>query len=79
MTTQKPFVPELLSPAGSLKNMRYAFAYGADAVTRASHVTVFVFVTTSLTTKTYKLVSTKLMLKAKSYMLYVTFSRITLN
>ncbi|WP_096618840.1 prephenate-dependent tRNA uridine(34) hydroxylase TrhP [Candidatus Enterovibrio altilux] len=25
-------VPELLSPAGSLKNMRYAFAYGADAV-----------------------------------------------
>jgi len=30
MTT--PFKPELLSPAGSLKNMRYAFAYGADAV-----------------------------------------------
>ena len=25
-------IPELLSPAGSLKNMRYAFAYGADAV-----------------------------------------------
>lgn len=25
-------LPELLSPAGSLKNMRYAFAYGADAV-----------------------------------------------
>jgi putative protease len=24
--------PELLSPAGSLKNLRYAFAYGADAV-----------------------------------------------
>lgn len=24
--------PELLSPAGSLKNMRHAFAYGADAV-----------------------------------------------
>lgn len=24
--------PELLSPAGSLKNMRYAFAYGADAI-----------------------------------------------
>ena len=24
--------PELLSPAGSLRNMRYAFAYGADAV-----------------------------------------------
>ncbi|MGP1929486.1 MAG: U32 family peptidase, partial [Arsenophonus sp. ER-BJ3-MAG3] len=24
--------PELLSPAGSIKNMRYAFAYGADAV-----------------------------------------------
>lgn len=23
---------ELLAPAGSLKNMRYAFAYGADAV-----------------------------------------------
>ncbi|MGC9403766.1 tRNA 5-hydroxyuridine modification protein YegQ [Vibrio genomosp. F10] len=32
MTTNTPFVPELLSPAGSLKNMRYAFAYGADAV-----------------------------------------------
>lgn len=26
------FAPELLSPAGSLKSMRYAFAYGADAV-----------------------------------------------
>lgn len=26
------FSPELLSPAGTLKNMRYAFAYGADAV-----------------------------------------------
>ncbi|MEN8166553.1 MAG: U32 family peptidase, partial [Pseudomonadota bacterium] len=24
--------PELLSPAGTLKNARYAFAYGADAV-----------------------------------------------
>ncbi len=24
--------PELLSPAGTLKNMRYALAYGADAV-----------------------------------------------
>ncbi|MCL9782247.1 tRNA 5-hydroxyuridine modification protein YegQ [Vibrio sp. S4M6] len=32
MTIQSKFVPELLSPAGSLKNMRYAFAYGADAV-----------------------------------------------
>lgn len=32
MTTQSTFVPELLSPAGSLKNMRYAFAYGADAI-----------------------------------------------
>lgn len=28
----KIFTPELLSPAGSLKNMRYAFAYGSDAV-----------------------------------------------
>ncbi|MFA5493407.1 MAG: tRNA 5-hydroxyuridine modification protein YegQ [Porticoccaceae bacterium] len=26
------FKPELLSPAGTAKNMRYAFAYGADAV-----------------------------------------------
>jgi len=26
------FKPELLSPAGSLKNMRYAFSYGANAV-----------------------------------------------
>ncbi|MEY3038829.1 MAG: hypothetical protein RL143_1396, partial [Pseudomonadota bacterium] len=24
--------PELLSPAGTLRNMKYAFAYGADAV-----------------------------------------------
>ncbi len=24
--------PELLAPAGTLKNMRYAYAYGADAV-----------------------------------------------
>lgn len=30
--SQTHFKPELLSPAGSLKNMRYAFAYGADAV-----------------------------------------------
>lgn len=29
MTMKKP---ELLSPAGTLKNMRYAYAYGADAV-----------------------------------------------
>ena len=29
---QKSSIPELLSPAGSLKAMRYAFAYGADAV-----------------------------------------------
>ena len=28
----KPISPELLAPAGSLKHMRYAFAYGADAV-----------------------------------------------
>lgn len=27
-----PVIPELLSPAGTMKNMRYAFAYGADAV-----------------------------------------------
>ncbi|BGI50805.1 MAG: tRNA 5-hydroxyuridine modification protein YegQ [Arsenophonus endosymbiont of Ceratovacuna japonica] len=26
------FIPELLSPAGSIKNMRYSFAYGADSV-----------------------------------------------
>ncbi|MCG8610306.1 MAG: tRNA 5-hydroxyuridine modification protein YegQ, partial [Pseudomonadales bacterium] len=26
------FKPELLSPAGTLKNLKYAFAYGADAV-----------------------------------------------
>lgn len=26
------FKPELLSPAGTLKSMRYAFAYGADAI-----------------------------------------------
>ena len=27
-----PKAPELLSPAGTIRNMRYAFAYGADAV-----------------------------------------------
>lgn len=27
-----PFAPELLCPAGSLKSLRHAFAYGADAV-----------------------------------------------
>ncbi|MFC0710813.1 tRNA 5-hydroxyuridine modification protein YegQ [Azorhizophilus paspali] len=30
--TASAFRPELLSPAGTLKSMRYAFAYGADAV-----------------------------------------------
>ncbi len=29
---ERATVPELLSPAGSLKHLRYAFAYGADAV-----------------------------------------------
>jgi collagenase-like PrtC family protease len=29
---QHSFKPELLSPAGSLKNLRSAFAYGVDAV-----------------------------------------------
>ncbi|UNU73876.1 tRNA 5-hydroxyuridine modification protein YegQ [Moraxella nasovis] len=28
----KPYTPELLCPAGTFKNMQYAFAYGADAV-----------------------------------------------
>ena len=32
MSQEKSVKPELLSPAGSLKNLRYAFAYGADAV-----------------------------------------------
>jgi putative protease len=31
-TMTREFKPELLSPAGTLKAMRYAFAYGADAV-----------------------------------------------
>ena len=31
-TRQATKSPELLAPAGTLKNMRYAFAYGADAV-----------------------------------------------
>ena len=31
-STSPGFRPELLSPAGTLKAMRYAFAYGADAV-----------------------------------------------
>ena len=32
MTKTSFRAPELLSPAGTFKNMRYAFAYGADAV-----------------------------------------------
>ena len=32
MTQPIVHAPELLSPAGTFKNMRYAFAYGADAV-----------------------------------------------
>ena len=32
LPTQTLIAPELLAPAGSLRNMRYAFAYGADAV-----------------------------------------------
>lgn len=31
-SSQLSIAPELLAPAGSLRNMRYAFAYGADAV-----------------------------------------------
>ena len=30
--SRTPFAPELLCPAGSLKSLRHAFAYGADAV-----------------------------------------------
>ena len=30
--TQTLRTPELLCPAGTFKNMQYAFAYGADAV-----------------------------------------------
>ncbi|UWN50811.1 hypothetical protein ASALC70_03034 [Alcanivorax sp. ALC70] len=32
MPDTTPAAPELLSPAGTLKHLRYAFAYGADAV-----------------------------------------------
>ena len=32
LPNQTLIAPELLAPAGSLRNMRYAFAYGADAV-----------------------------------------------
>lgn len=32
MSNSSPFVPELLSPAGTLKHLEYAIAYGADAV-----------------------------------------------
>ena len=45
--TLKYAKPELLSPAGTLKNMRYAFAYGAD-----NHVTAYVCVTMNLITLT---------------------------
>lgn len=32
LSTTRPMMPELLCPAGTFKNMQYAFAYGADAV-----------------------------------------------
>ena len=32
MPDTTPAAPELLSPAGTLKHLRYALAYGADAV-----------------------------------------------
>ena len=32
MSSAGKFTPELLSPAGTLNNKKYAFAYGADAV-----------------------------------------------
>ena len=32
MTKTSLRAPELLSPAGTFKNMRYAFSYGANAV-----------------------------------------------
>lgn len=32
MSTPTSFAPELLSPAGTMKHLQYAFAYGADAV-----------------------------------------------
>lgn len=78
MTTPKTFVPELLSPAGSLKNMRYAFAYGADAV-YAGLVTACAYVTMSSTTKTYKSALMKPTHWVKNSMWCVTFSRTTLS
>ena len=46
------FTPELPLRRAPLKNMRYAFAYGADAVSMPdSHVTACVSVTTNLTTE----------------------------
>ncbi|MDX1285870.1 MAG: U32 family peptidase, partial [Draconibacterium sp.] len=32
MSPSNSYSPELLLPAGTIRNMRYAFAYGADAV-----------------------------------------------
>lgn len=53
------FKPELLSPAGTLKNMRYAFAYGADAVYAGQPRYSCVCATTNSTTKIFSSASMK--------------------
>ena len=59
--------------------MRYAFAYGADAVYAGQPRYSLRVRNNEFNHENLKSVSMKLMLKAKSYMLYVTFSHTTLN
>lgn len=63
------FTPELLPLAGTLKNMRYAFAYGADAVwfVLASRATAYEYTTTSSAMKTWRRVSMKPMRWARNF------------
>lgn len=71
------FTPELLSPAGSLKNMRYAFAYGADAVYAGQPRYSLRVRNNEFNHENLKLVSMKLTPLAKSFTWYVTFNHTT--
>ncbi len=63
------FKPELLSPAGTLKNMRYAFTLMAQMLfMRASRVTPCACATTNSTTKISSSASMKPTRWGKSFM-----------
>lgn len=73
------FTPELLSPAGSLKNMRYAFAYGADAVYAGQPRYSLRVRNNEFNLENLKIGIDEATPLARSFTWYVTFSHITLN